>query len=301
MRSDITKDINNHTNTLCPSNIVAANDCSTINVRHNRFKTLLFATSISILILLILLVGCTTIIEDTENVEKPALASEEKISEELPLESEATESEESAKTEPEEIPVKAAVQPGMCEPSWKCISSKSKAYQEANCAFTKKTECSLGCFNNSCKAGNTCAAGFKCITETWSGYQKEDCDWINKKLCEYGCSDGDCLNATQSNLTESTDSTAEETSSSSSSDEEVSTPSETFSILKYGDKTTIDYHNLSIYLLEAEQVKITLDGKNSNWLKIGESYARNGLNLTIKEIMFQSYQGGTKAISYISK
>jgi len=273
-------------------------------MRSDRFKTILFAISICSLILLILLVGCTTIIEDTENVEKSALNYEEQITEELPLDSEATESKESTETESEEIPVKATVQPGKCEPSWKCISSKYKAYQDANCAFTKKTECPLGCFNNSCKAGNTCAAGFKCITETWSGYQKEDCDWINKKLCENGCSDGDCLNATQSNLIGSTDgdadSTAEETSSSSS-DEDTSTPSETFSILKYGDKTTINYHNLSIYLLESEQVKITLDGKNSNWLATGESYARNGLNLTIKEIMFQSYQGGTKAISYTSK
>lgn len=33
--NDITKDINNHTKTLCPSNIVADNYCSTINVRHH--------------------------------------------------------------------------------------------------------------------------------------------------------------------------------------------------------------------------------------------------------------------------
>lgn len=264
-------------------------------MRSDRFKTILFAISISILIFLILLVGCTTIIEDEENSIEATSISEEKVtdglSSELP--------EEISGTVPEEIPVKAAVQPGMCAPSWKCISTKYKAYQDANCAFIKKTECPLGCFNNSCKAGKNCEVGFKCITETWSGYQKEDCDWINKKLCENGCLDGDCLNATQSNITESTDSTTEETSSSS--EEETSTPTESFSILKYGDKTTINYHNLSIYLLESEQVKITLDGKNSNWLATGESYARNGLNVTIKEIMFQSFQGGTKAISYTSK
>ncbi len=265
-------------------------------MRSDRFKTILFTLSICILILLILLVGCTTIIEDEENSIEATSISEEKVtdglSSELP--------EETSGTVPEEIPVKAAVQPGMCAPSWKCISSKYKAYQDTNCAFTKKTECPLGCFNNSCKAGNTCAAGFKCITQTWIGYQKEDCDWIKKKLCQNGCSDGECLNATQSNLTESTDST-EETSSGSSSEEEVSAPSETFSILKYGDKTTINYHNLSIYLLEPDRVKITLDGKNSNWLAVKESYARNGLNVTIKEIMFQSFEGGTKAISYTSK
>ncbi len=264
-------------------------------MRSDRFKTGLFIISISILILLI---GCTTIIEDAGSVEKSNPTSEEQVTEELLPESEETESKE---TISEEIPVKAAVQPGMCEPSWKCISSKYKAYQDANCAFTKKTECPLGCFNNSCKAGKTCSVGFKCITETWSGYQKEDCDWISKKLCENGCLDGECLNATQSNTTGNTDSTAEETSTSSSSEEETSTSKESFSILKYGDKTTIDYHNMSIYLLEVEKVKITLDGKNSNWLAVGESYARNGLNVTIKEIMFQSFQGGTKAISYTSK
>ncbi len=270
-------------------------------MRSDRFKTELLTISICSLILFILLVGCTTIIEDEESTDKTALdqASEEQVAEELPLESEETGSKE---TIPEEIPVKAAVQPGMCKPSWKCISTKYKAYQEANCAFTKKIECPLGCFNNTCKAGKTCTVGFKCITETWSGYQKEDCDWINKKLCGNGCLDGDCLNLTQSNTTGSTNSTAEETSSSSSSEEESSSSSsESFSILKYGDKTTIDNHNLSIYLLEVEKVKVTLDGKNSNWLLVGESYARNGLNVTIKEIMFQSYQGGTKAISYTSK
>ena len=41
---DIVKDINNYTNSLCPLDIVSANDYSTINVRHYT-KKLMFPVS----------------------------------------------------------------------------------------------------------------------------------------------------------------------------------------------------------------------------------------------------------------
>ena len=61
-------------------------------------------------------------------------------------------------------------------------------------------------------------------------------------------------------------------------------------------------HNISIYLLELSRVRMKLDRQKSEWMEIdGEFNHSSGLRITIEDISFQPYQGGTKIVTYIVK
>ncbi|MBT4804943.1 hypothetical protein HON71_02110 [Candidatus Woesearchaeota archaeon] len=176
-----------------------------------------------------------------------------------------------------------------CEAGWKCISNNKMVYLNDDCSFGEKKDCLTLCENNTCRPAKVCDVGFKCINDEMFGYQKEDCSWIKKKECEAGCEKGDCVEVDPN-------ATVEEDVEETVDEEEESTPVVNFEQLNIGEEITLEDMPVSLYIIESGRVKITIDGKNSNWLAEGESFARSGLTITVEEILFQEY--GIKAISY---
>ena len=180
-------------------------------------------------------------------------------------------------------------EPGECEIGWKCISLSKMIYQNADCSFGEKKDCLTICENNTCRPAKVCDPGFKCINDEMFGYQKEDCTWIKKKSCEAGCEKGDCVEVDEN-------ATVEEDLEVEEEEEEESEPIVNYEQLNIGESVTLEEMSVSIYILEEDRVKLTVDGKNSNWLTEGEAFTRNDLTINVEEILFQKY--GTKAISY---
>lgn len=185
--------------------------------------------------------------------------------------------------------------PASCVPGWKCISSKTKMFQEENCSLSKKQECKYGCKNDSCNPPPTCTTGIVCAGDYARGFRLESCDFQWKEKCEFGCQEGKCLAAPLPE-NKTTEAVAEK-------EEEAVKPA--FSSLSLGEIVSIDasgsLHNLSIYTMTMDQVMIMIDGKKSDWLEEGGSYSRNGVTVIVEEILFQSYQNGKKMISYTLK
>jgi hypothetical protein len=177
---------------------------------------------------------------------------------------------------------------GDCEASWKCISNNKMVYLNDDCSFGEKKDCSTICENNTCRPAKVCDVGFTCYNKDTTGYQKEDCSWIKKKLCEAGCVDDDCVEVDENATVEDVDEPVV--------DDDESTPVVNFDQINIGEEITLEDMPVSLYIIESGRVKITIDGKNSNWLAEGESFARNGLTITVEEVLFQEY--GIKAISY---
>ena len=177
---------------------------------------------------------------------------------------------------------------GDCEAGWKCISNNKMVYLNDDCSFGEKKDCSTICENNTCRPAKVCDVGFTCYNDDTVGYQKEDCSWIKKKLCEAGCVDDDCVEVDENATVEDVDEPVV--------DDDESTPVVNFDQINIGEEITLEDMPVSLYIIESGRVKITIDGKNSNWLAEGESFARNGLTITVEEVLFQEY--GIKAISY---
>jgi hypothetical protein len=180
----------------------------------------------------------------------------------------------------------ATLPDGKCKPQWKCISSKTKAFQEANCEFTQKTRCDNGCENSTCfiPEAKVCTAGFKCVNNFTKGYQLESCKFTDKTDCDFRCENNKCIPKPE-NYTEP-------------EVEPAPIPVYKPKIIKMGEELEVDSHTLKINLVEADQVKLAIDGKGSNWLAEGENFTVNGLTIQIKGIYFQAYDGGKQEIEY---
>ncbi len=194
-----------------------------------------------------------------------------------------------APAETAEVPAEAE---GPCAKGWVCVNSELMVYRYANCSFGQKKTCSTYCDNGTCRPAKVCTIGFKCLNADMRGYQMESCSWINREECPFGCEEGKCK--AEGNAT------AAETSAAET---ETSSASQSYPMLEYGQTATFTAggteHTLSIYFIDADKVKVTLDGRNSNWLYVGTSqYFPNGITIVLQEIYFQPYEGGQKAIAY---
>lgn len=178
---------------------------------------------------------------------------------------------------------------GPCTPHWGCISSTHKAYQLANCTWTDSKECALGCVDNECRAPKTCTRGYKCHGLKKRGLQIESCDWIIDEDCDWGCENATCK--PKPNQTAIVEEPVETTA-----------PATTLYTLNAGTEESIEFegesHILSIYLIEAERVRLNLDSKKSEWLMADNSFTSGNVNITVVDILFQPYAGGKQAISY---
>lgn len=232
------------------------------------------------LLALFFLVGCVSKTEQPALPENDSLLSEEELS--LPNETN------------ELIP--ASLPAGACTPGWACISGQLKAYRTENCTFVQRRECPLGCQNDTCRASSVCEQGFKCLDERRVGYQTLVCTWDHVKECPAGCVNGDCLpeNATVQNATE--------TPALQQPEEAPAPPPDTSKSLRPGEQAIVENDGeeyvLEIYILEEGRVRLSLDGAKSDWLEEGNSFTARGITVTVKEILFQSYGGGTREIRY---
>lgn len=186
---------------------------------------------------------------------------------------------------------------GVCREGWKCISSNVKAYQRANCSFGERKNCQLGCENNTCRVRESCTVGFKCKSQYIRGYRLESCDWISTTRCEFGCLNAKCLPEPEAGETETGTNGEDAVGGEESGDETAEAPAPAL-ILNEGEIIDVNGQDLSIYLLEPERVKIRINAQRSNWLAEGESYTGSGVKITIVGILYQSYQGGTRAVEY---
>jgi hypothetical protein len=176
---------------------------------------------------------------------------------------------------------------GECAPQWGCLSSSLKAYQLENCSWTDRKECTLGCFNGTCRIADTCETGFKCRGEYTKAYQTETCGWTSETKCEFGCEDAKCKNETIVKEEE----------------EEVVVPSTPANELHLNTVKVVSVggseHNLSLYILEESRTKVELDGQRSDWILIDGNFTFAGdINIKVTDISYQPYAGGIKAITY---
>ena len=194
---------------------------------------------------------------------------------------------------PEEIEAPSSLPPGQCVSGWKCISSQMKAYRLANCSFSQRVQCPLGCLNDTCKAASVCTSGFICL-QNRRAYQTEGCTTINEVECPGGCEDGECL---PYNATATAEAAAEQAAAAASAP-----PPDTSRTLQMGQQDLVTLgeteHSISVSILEQSQVKFNVDGFKTDWLEEQESIIIRGLNLTVREILFQSFSGGKQQVRY---
>ena len=181
-----------------------------------------------------------------------------------------------------------------CTDGWVCLTSTQKLHRLANCSFAERENCKFGCFNDSCKPAPVCTSGFKCKNKLEKGYQLEDCSWISRTKCNFGCQDAVCV--PESNVTDAP------SDSGTASPAPPAAPS--YPMIAVGERKVITVgekeHNLSIYLLEPDQVKLQLDVFKSEWILEGGNYTFGsaGVTFTIKGIFFQSFEGGKREVTY---
>lgn len=182
---------------------------------------------------------------------------------------------------------------GLCTAAWTCLSSSQKMYRYENCSFGQRQDCRFGCTNGSCRTPPTCTVGFKCHGQHVKGYQLEDCSWISETKCDYGCENAQCRNASSSGA-EIQNETAASTPP----------PPQNFNTISVGETLIIDIggteHPVSIYTMESGQAKIIVDGQRSDWLEEGDSFGYvSGVTITVKSILFQSFEGGTREVEFV--
>ncbi len=220
------------------------------------------------LALLFLIAGCASTLEETEENSLDNATLEPEIS----VENDSLETDSSLTSG--------------CQEGWTCLSSSKKVYRYENCSFGERRDCKFGCSNNTCNPASVCTVGFKCQGDYYRGYQQESCDWINKENCEYGCVNATCK--PKPNVTQ------EETAS------ESAPSSVSYPMLKVGETASIGTNStLRIYLIEEGQVRLQLDDWKTDWIIEGGNVSfRDGTMIIIKEILFQSYSNGVRAVSY---
>src|SRR3989344_2165569 len=185
------------------------------------------------------------------------------------------------------ITIEVAEKPGECKDDWICISSSVRAFQSYDCEIINRTTCETECVNGVCqeKEIKICTSGFKCRNQYSKGFQREDCSWEKTERCEFGCDlkNNKCHTASTENITEPTNS-------------EKPTPHLEISFV---ETHQINNQNLTIYILEAEKVRLKINEQRSDWLNEGETFtSSSGTQITIIEILFQPYEGGNRKIIY---
>lgn len=182
----------------------------------------------------------------------------------------------------------------ICTEQWKCLNHETKIFQLANCSFSQKLDCPLGCFNDTCKVGKTCDTGFKCIDEQKYGFQLASCSWGSITTCEFGCINSTCNeepeNATVENIEVVEEPIVQQTTAT------------TTTMLKMGEIHAVtvngNTYNLSIYTMDTEKVQLKLNNQKTSWIEIEGNYTYHEDQFFIEEILFQPYEGGTRAIEY---
>ena len=183
-----------------------------------------------------------------------------------------------------------AAKAGACASEWVCINSDTKIFRLQNCSFAQRQDCKFGCANNTCKLAPVCSPGFTCHGTYSKGYQQSDCSWISETKCEYGCKDAKCLGKPNETIVAVSTSTPAPVAAS-------------WPYLSVGEKVEVStnntVYNMSIYILDPDRVQMKLGEKKSDWLSEGESYHFfYGVTITIKEILFQSHEGGIRKVGY---
>ncbi|HLC81846.1 MAG TPA: hypothetical protein VJH68_04265 [Candidatus Nanoarchaeia archaeon] len=179
---------------------------------------------------------------------------------------------------------------GPCPGRFICLSYLVSAYQDENCQITNRTTCETECAEGLCqeKEIKICVSGFKCRNNLERGFQREDCRWEKKEKCEFGCniSANKCFNASTAPV-------------AIISEQEKTVSRSAYPVLALGQVLELANGNLSIYVLEAERVQLRLGQQKSGWLQEGDSIIfKNGLTVTVREILFQAYAEGKKQVVY---
>jgi hypothetical protein len=137
----------------------------------------------------------------------------------------------------------------------------------------------------------SCIPGWRCKGRYYRGFQDSACNWVKKIRCDYQCENAECV--------------PEPKVSEEEADvvEDEKENKKDFSELNVGDENLIEINgeklNLKILLLEEDRVRLTLGRQRSDWLEQGDNYTfSSGIMITVKEILFQPYEGGVKAIIY---
>ena len=168
-----------------------------------------------------------------------------------------------------------------CLEEEKCFNSTTLRVQQANCTIIPQN-CPEGCFNNSCLAV-VCSEKYQCQNSTARARQNKDCSWGENETCEFGCEEGKCL--------------AEVVSIAVN---ESAGPLGNGNVLYAGKKKEVSAngngYNLSIYLIEDNQVRIKINDDKSDWLTTGMNFTSYGITFTPLEIYFQSW--GLQAVVY---
>jgi len=190
---------------------------------------------------------------------------------------------------------------GQCTPGWKCIASDIKAYQYENCSFRDKKKCTLRCNEGNCTAATKCEVGFKCKDKNTLVYQLESCGYQSEKECADGCLNDKCIE--KGNETSNvTNATTNETVTAPV----VETPVvvvKNWNTLNLGEKAIVTYsekkYNLSIYNLEGDRAKLSLDQWTSDWIEEGGNFTFGvGLRVIVQEVLLQPNADGIRQVSY---
>ena len=182
----------------------------------------------------------------------------------------------------------------ICTEQWKCLNHETKIFQLANCSFSQKLDCPLGCFNDTCKVGKICETGFKCIDEEKYGFQLASCSWDSITTCEFGCLNSTCN---------------EEPENASIQEIEVieeqiiqQTIATTTTMLETGEIHEVsvngNIYNLSIYTIDIGKVQLKINNQKTGWIEVNDNYTYHEDRFFIEEILFQPYEGGIRAIGY---
>ena len=238
--------------------------------------------AVILIILAFFLIGCQSALEKTgEEIDK---IGEEADQIQKDIDAAITAGEGASK-----IVEEVTLPNGTCKPQWKCISSKTKAYQDENCEFSQKTRCDHGCENATCyiPPAKVCTAGFKCVNNFTKGYQLESCKFTDKTDCEFRCENNKCIPKPE-NYTEPEPEPEPPKAAALPSNPK----------LNMDETADVDGHTLKIRIIESDQVKISIDDYGSNWLFEGDKFTKDGLTIEIKGIYFQQYAGGKQEIEY---
>jgi hypothetical protein len=130
-----------------------------------------------------------------------------------------------------------------------------------------------------------CDRGWKCKNSVTRGFQDAACFWINSEKCEYGCENSTCNPEPVVEVVPE-------------SDEETVPPPTVYPTLSTGETVIISGKNVSIFTMDPGQVWFLVDGKRSNPIKEGDTMTFWGVTITVKEILFQGFDGGLRQISY---
>ena len=188
-------------------------------------------------------------------------------------------------------------------PQWKCVSSRFKAYQSADCNFTQKTECRLGCEDGACRLAPICERKFKCKTKNVKALQTENCLWVGEVKCKAGCVEGKCNPESEINGAENLTEEIDEVADDEIVEEKVATePAEEIFRLNFAEEATIKLNGvdyvIQVYNIESGRVKLKVNGVASNWIYEGDNVmmAEGNVLIVVKEVLFQAYFGGKQEV-----